>query len=376
MLFAAAAAVQAQTGSRPDFMEKLTGALYGGAIGDGMGAPVEGDPGDSVRARFLNWDFRRFIPAQSPGAAKGGGRITDDTLMSEALMRAYNKARDHMDAYGYRDYMVPEMVKTLVWLPERQREMAIIGRMNPIEHYSVFRLTEFAAWPFAAGTGGALNDGVAMWIMPVGAVNAGDPIAAWREAVSLGSAEAESHSVEAAAALAAAYAAAFEADASVESVLRAVEDVLEFGPGRAPAKGAYHDDTLFALRAALSRVNPRDSEEQLANVLLTAVLPFTRDAIEEIPIALAVFRYGGGDFLKTLRAAVLYGRDADSIAGMACGLAGALRGADAIPAELRTASNEANRRDFAEIARTFHHTAMEILDKDRARWNRRLAATK
>lgn len=375
-LFCLAAGLHAQNAGHPDFAEKLAGALYGGAIGDGMGAPVEGDPGDSVRARFANWDFRKFIPAQTPGAAKGGGRITDDTLMSEALMRAYNNAHDHLDAYGFRDFMVPEVIKTVVWLPERQQEMAIIGRLNPIERYAVFRLTEFGSWPFVAGSGGAQNDGVAMWIMPAAAVNAGDPLGAWREAIALGAAEAESHSAEAAATLAAAYAAAFQPDATVESVLRAVESVLEFGPGRPSAKGAYHDDTLPALRAVLAKVNPRDTYEQFANGSLAAILPFTRDAIEEIPIALAAFRYGNGDFLRTLRASVFYGRDADSVAGMACGLVGALRGIREIPPELRAASNEANRRDFARMASAFQRTVIEIMEKDRARWNQRVAATR
>jgi ADP-ribosylglycohydrolase len=254
--------------------------------------------------------------------------------------------------------------------------MTIIGRLNPIERYAVFRLTEFGAWPFVAGTGGAQNDGVAMWIMPAAAVNAGDPLGAWREAIALGAAEAESHAAEAAATLAAAYSAAFRPDATVESVLHAVEDVLASGPGRAPTKGAYHDDTLPALRAVLAKVNPQNTYEQFANGSLAAILPFTGDAIEEIPIALAAFRYGNGDFLRTLRAAVFYGRDADSIAGMACGLVGALRGVSQIPPELRLASNEANRRDFAQMAGTFQRTVAEVMEKDRARWNQRVAATR
>jgi ADP-ribosylglycohydrolase len=296
--------------------------------------------------------------------------------MSEALMRAYSHAHDHLDAYGFRDFMVPEVTRTVVWVPERQREMAIIGRLNPMEHYSVFRLTEFGAWPWTAGAGGAQNDGVAMWIMPAGAVNAGAPLAAWREAVSLGTAEADSHSVEAAGTLAAAYAAAFQPDSTVESVLAAVMSVLESGPGRQAGKGAYHDDTLAALRAVLRTVDPTDSYERFANKAWTAIAPFSHDAVEEIPIALAAFRYGNGDFLRTLRASVLYGRDADSIAGMACGLVGATQGLAAIPAELRSASDQANRRDFAGLAADFNRTVMEIMAKDRERWNQRVAATR
>jgi hypothetical protein len=176
--------------------------------------------------------------------------------------------------------------------------------------------------------------------------------------------------------MAAAYAAAFRPDATVESVLAAVEQVLASGPARSHSKGAYHDDTLPALRAVLAAVNPQDSYEQFANRTLAAITPFMQDSIEEIPIALAAFRYGGGDFLKTLRASVLYGRDADSIAGMACGLAGALRGVQQIPVELRAASNEANRRDFAHIASDFNRTIAEIMNQDRFRWGMRVAAAR
>lgn len=64
---------------------------------------------------------------------------------------------------------------------------------------------------------------------------------------------------------------------------------------------------------------------------------------------LAVLEYGAGDPLRTITAAVRYGRDCDSIAGMACGLAGALFGCDAIPASLLSSCDEANQRGFGAV---------------------------
>ena len=74
-----------------------------------------------------------------------------------------------------------------------------------------------------------MNCGVAMWMMPVGAVNAGDPLAAYNEAVALGLAHNESYAVEAGAVMAAAAAEAFSADATIASVLDTVQWIARDG---------------------------------------------------------------------------------------------------------------------------------------------------
>jgi len=83
-----------------------------------------------------------------------------------------------------------------------------------------------------------------------------------------------------------------------------------------------------------------------------------------LPVALAVLKYGAGDFHKTLKAGVFYGRDCDSIAGMALGLYGAIYGEGALPKELRDASDVANRRNFKILADEFHDAAMKIIAED------------
>jgi ADP-ribosylglycohydrolase len=366
----------------PPFADKLAGALYGGAIGDAMGGPVEGQPSADVMARYRDWDFRKFLPSRQPGIGKGEGRITDDTLMAEALIRAYNKKRGHLDAYGFRDVFLPEIVSTLVWLPERQQEMAIIGRLNAIERYAQLRLAQLGAWPRAAGTGGVVNCGAAMYIMPVGAVNAGDPAGAYAEAVALAAAETESFGVEAAGALAAAYAAALRPNARIEDILGAVTELTQGAPAAVvearrknlPMWGTNRDETHAALHAVLAAVDPADDIPAFVAKVRAAFEPFTDGSIEEVPVALAALKYGQGDWLRTLRAAVLYGRDNDSIAGMAFGLFGAMKGAQAIPEELRRASDAANRRDWSAMAAEFQATVEEVLAKDRERWQRRVEA--
>jgi ADP-ribosylglycohydrolase len=248
------------------------------------------------------------------------------------------------------------------------------------------RLAAANAEPRTAGVGNCVNCGVAMWMMPAGAVNAGDPCAAYQEAVLVGSAHNESFAVEAGAVMAACYAEAFAPEAQAEAVVGV-------------ATGLARDGTRAAVQAACAAADPGDGLTDFVARVRAAVAPYdqreghTPDdkplalarsgdlgrpsrtaSIEELPVALAALRYGAGDVLKTLRAAVCYGRDCDSIAGMASGLFGALFGRDAIPPPLRAAVDKANKRDFGEMAGTFLQAVQAIAKRDEERWTRRARA--
>ena len=368
------------------FRERLTGALYGLGIGDAMGAPVEGWPAGRILKQFGDHDFTTFLPTThggDPAEGKGNGRITDDTLMTEALIRAYGRKQDHMDAYDFRDCFVPEFVKPDVWVPERRAAMPLIEQLNDVERYTRMRLGPFQAYPRHAGTGNCINCGVAMYILPVGAVNAAQPSAAFAEAVALAMAETDSYAVEAAGVLAAAYAETLSADATISRICHV-------------ALRMARDGTHNAIQAVLAATDPNDELEDFIDKVRAAFLPFdplgsrahaggpdttgSRNepsrvfSIEEVPVALAALKWGDADFLRTVRAAVCYGRDCDSIAGMACGLYGAIIGAGGMPAALRSALEDANRRDFEEMAESFEETIVNIFRKDEKRFRARQAA--
>ena len=374
------------------FDERVYGGLTGGAIGDAMGAPVEGRGPEQIRNMIGDWDFTQFIPPQGwKGVGhywKGNGRITDDTLMVEALINAYNDARDHLDAYGYAKYLLPQVCNTVVWVPEYQKEMPIFERLWVPEKYPRWRLQYNNAEPRTAGVGNMVNCGVAMWIMPVGAVNAGDPCAAYQEAAALAQAHNESFAVEAAAVLAAAFAQAFATD-SVDEVIAAALELAQDGTKRACEAAVAAVDVSAPLpefisdvRAAVAPFDQRTEHtsddaplSMNGNGQISDVgRPSRTKSIEELPVALAALKYGDGDFAKTLRAGVCYGRDCDSIAGMACGLYGALFGSEQFPETLTAALAETNRRDFAEIARSFAETIKLIHEKDCTRFAARQTA--
>jgi ADP-ribosylglycohydrolase len=371
-------------------LDKTTAALYGQAIGDAMGAPVEGWSAERIAARFDS--VATFLPpthSGDPATGKGNGHITDDTLMSEALMRAYQAAGDHLDAYGFEAHMLPEMIQRQVWVPERQAEMPILDRLWWPEKYPWMRLTICHVEPRAAGQGNMVNCGVAMYMLPIGAVNAGDPHGAYQEAASFALAHNESFAVEAGAVMAAAVARAMTPGATIADVCATAADIAR-------------DGTRKAIVAVLAAVDPSDDLHTFIAKTRAAVAPFDQrtghvsdDApllveteasdlgrpsrlmsIEELPIALGALKYGGGDFGKTLKAGVFYGRDCDSIASMAAMLHGALFGISALPTHLCTAVDTANRRDFAAQAREFSGVVTVILAKDEARIASRLAAAR
>jgi len=156
------------------------------------------------------------------------------------------------------------------------------------------------------------------------------------------------------------------------------------------------DGTRLAIKAAITAADPADdvstfvartryavgpydprtghtSDDHPLNVtaLSNCGRPSRTASIEELPVALAALRYGEGDFSKTVRAAVYYGRDCDSIAGMACCLFGAIYGLDALPSALCAACDAANRRSFGTLADRFTETIHVVLRKDAERFANR-----
>lgn len=370
----------------PSFADRIAGAHHSFAIGDGMAGEWERWSTPRIAAHFGTGDFTAFTPPlkkRPPGRpGKGDGRITDDTLEVEALMRTYAAHNDHLDAYDYAIHFIPEIAARPVWIPERGAEGPILER--PLwwpERYAYHRHAINHTEPRKAGEGNWLNQGLAAFIWPVGAVHAGDPAGAYLEAVSFGSAHTESYALEGAAVIAAAYAAAFGADPSVEKVLAAAQTLAR-------------DGTALALRAVLASVDPHDDVVTFAGKARAAWLPYSglpidriaagetdttnRDgtnvglpsriqSLESVPAALAALAWSEGDWNRAFRAGLLYGEDAETIAALAVGLVGAMRGSEVIPPQLAADSDLVNQRDFAAAGREFAAVVERILASDATR---------
>ena len=106
---------------------------------------------------------------------KGDGHVTDDTLMTHALVRVYGTVRDHLDAYCVADHLVPDLISTPRWIPELEAEALPLQRIFLAEKWIVARLHYGHVDPREAGTGNIVNCGAAMYMAPVGLVNAAHP---------------------------------------------------------------------------------------------------------------------------------------------------------------------------------------------------------
>ncbi len=372
--------------------DRSVAVLTGAAVGDALGGATEGWTPEQIEERhggrvrgivppwYPNWrDARPIAPYH-----KGDGHITDDTLMTRALVEVYAKRRTHLDAYAVAEDLVPLMIGEPRWIPELESTALLLQRVFLAEKWMVARLHYGHVDPREAGVGNVVNCGAAMYVPPVGIVNAGDPRGAYAEAIDLTGAHQSSYGREAAGVFAAMVAAAVAPGATLDDVVAAALDVA-------------HDGTRDALRAVVDAVDGTpppatdDDERALARLVREAVAPFdsvgpeyrqmSMDArrpsrtksIEELPAALGLMLGHRADYRGSVLAAVNYGRDADSIAVMAGAVCAGLGGSGVVPDEWLDAVEAASKTDLRETGRLMAAAAADILAADRERARGRLA---
>jgi ADP-ribosylglycohydrolase len=296
---------------------------------------------------------------------KGDGHVTDDTLMTHALVRCYARKRGHLDAYDVAELLVPDLIERVVYIPDLEREAVTFHRLAAAERWLVTRLHYAHADPREAGVGNIVNCGAAMYMAPVGVVNAGDPRRGYAEAVEIAGAHQWSYGREAAGVFAAAVAAAMAPESTVDDVVAAALDVARDGTREAIAAVTAAAEGEHDWRAAIPRlrraVAPYDSVgEAYREPGLDARRPSRLHAIEELPVALGMLVVARGRYREAVLGSVNYGRDADSIATMAGALAGALAGAPAVPPDWAATVAAASRVDLAEPARVLAEVATAI----------------
>jgi ADP-ribosylglycohydrolase len=356
--------------------ERITGALVGAAVGDALGGPVEGYTPEQILQRHggrvhgivgpWNGDAWRTARPIAP-YHKGDGHVTDDTLMTHALVRVYATVRDHLDAYAIAEHLVPDLMTTPRWIPELEAEALPLHRLFLAEKWLAARLHYGHVDPREAGTGNIVNCGAAMYMPPVGLVNAANPAGAYAEALDIAGAHQSSYGREAAGVLAAAVAAACAPGATPDSIVSACLSLAKDGTRAAVEQvcevASRHTDFESALGPLRAAVAPYDTVgPDYRSPSLGARRPSRLHAIEELPIALGMLVVSGGDYRQAVLGAVNYGRDCDSIATMAGALAGAL--GSPVPEDWAKTVAEASRLDLWHPAATLTEVTREIFDRD------------
>jgi ADP-ribosylglycohydrolase len=369
-------------------IDRAIGALSAAAVGDALGGATEGWEASEILEHFgapvegTVASIRRTKGIDRPLSPfhKGDGHITDDTLMTRALVKIYAEKRDHLDAFDIESRLVPHLIEDKVWIPELGREDLLYHRLFLAEKWLVAKLKYGHADPREGGVGNIVNCGAAMYIAPVGLANAGDPSGAYAEAVEISGAHQSSYGREAAAVLAAGIAEAVRPGATVASVVDVcmllahdgTRAAIEAVASAASELGSWRDGGLAQLRDAFA---PFDSVGvPYAQPGLGARIPSRLHSIEELPLALGLLVATGGDCSETILGGVNYGRDSDSIASMGGALAGALGGTSSVRGDWVEEVGSASRYDLEEPGRTMADVAVAILARDVERQARRLDA--
>ncbi|MEU1029817.1 ADP-ribosylglycohydrolase family protein [Streptomyces mirabilis] len=356
--------------------ERITGALVGAAVGDALGGPVEGYTPEQIVERHggrihgivgpWNGDAWRTARPIAP-YHKGDGHVTDDTLMTHALVRVYVTVRDHLDAYAVAEHLVPDLMTGPRWIPELEAEAIPLQRIFLAEKWLVARLHYGHVDPREAGTGNIVNCGAAMYMAPVGLVNAANPAGAYAEALDVAGAHQSSYGREAAGVFAAGVAAACTPGASPDSVVAACLSLAKDGTRSAIEAvcevAARHTDFESALIPLREAVAPYDTVgPDYRSPSLAARRPSRLHAIEELPVALGMLVVSGGDYRHAVLGSVNYGRDCDSIATMSGALAGAL--GSEIPHDWAKTVAESSRLDLHAPATALTGVTREIFARD------------
>ena len=337
--------------------DKVMGCLYGGAVGDALGAPAEWYLPDQIQERYgyitdfvENWEGPSDI-------GKGDGRYTDDSHMVQLLSHCYVEEGGHLDAFSFARRIVPLIAEEDLWLPERGREMKLVERLFYPEKWLFMRLALANAEPRQGGIGNMVNCGAAMYAAPVGIINAGDPRNAYREAVDMFSAHQQSYGLEAAAVMAACAAEAFSPNATVDSIIAAALSLAKEGTQQAIAAvvsaAREYSDWKAAIAPLREAIKPYDGAAEMPAMRGQGGnhwQPSREHSIEELPIALGFLVVTDGDYEGSIFGGANYGRDNDSIAGMAGSIAGALHGARAIRPNWIEQIDQANRIDLKPLA--------------------------
>jgi ADP-ribosylglycohydrolase len=360
---------------------KVRGCLYGGAIGDALGAPAEGRQPDEIRDRY-GWITDFVEPWDGPSATgKGDGRFTDDTHMVALLSRIYVEAGEHLDPFRFAAAIVPLIADEPRWVSEYGREMPLIDRLFYPEKWLLIRLRLANADPRLGGVGNMVNCGAAMYAAPVGIINAGDPEEAYREAIEVFAAHQWSYGLEAAGVMAACVAEALGPDASVESIIGIALDLAKEGTRAAiesvvaAARGLVDwREAIHPLRAAIRPYDGAAEDFHDRGNGSDDWRPSRTHSIEELPVALGMLVVSRGMFADVIAGGANYGRDCDSIASMAGAIAGALHGASVIPERWRARVDEANRTDLGKLGDDLAKVAISLQQEQFARVARRAEA--
>jgi ADP-ribosylglycohydrolase len=336
--------------------EHILGGLLGQAFGDAFAMPALLHPDDTWK-HYNGW-ITAFHPGPPGHPAHEGlpaARVTDDTEQAFAL--AASIIQDGA-------VTVEGAARALLAWYE-----AVDGDSAPFVGPSTRKACQAlkrGADPGKTGLTGDTNGG-AMRICPVGLIHPGNPEAAVRDtAVACRPSHFTDVAVSAAAAVAGAIAAALTSEITLERILTAGRGAAV--EGRALGSPWFGASVPRKIDLALDLVrdaDPAKPEELFSRIRdLYELVGSTLAAADSVPSAFGILALAAGDPLTCARYAAALSGDADTVAAMACAVAGAWKGAGVFPETIVGELYRANPElDFEGVARELTELAKRNLEE-------------
>lgn len=314
------------TRQRSRFLKKTFACLAAAAVGDSMGAPVEGWHYLAIKEKY---GIIEDLVAERGIAQKVPYQSTDDTVLRNLILRAIVKKNGRISAYDLAD----------TWLKEMDPK-----KTNPLDTIAFMKLASGLS-PREVGEGLPVCVSATLGIAPLGIINACDPRSAALDAFDVASLSQWKEGKETAMAMSAGVAEAFRVNASINSVIEAAKKYsspkIAARIDKAVQIANKYSKPLDVIPEYYEKMLVEDGWEKLAkstsvfkNILGEDKISIGCHALELVPVALGFFYLSKGNALKAMIASVNYGRDCDGIAGIAGCLAGALNESKKIPQEM------------------------------------------
>ena len=324
----------------------IVGGLYGQALGDAWGMAASLRP-DQTWTYYNGWleHLAPGLPDHPIHARLKAGQVTDDTEQAMALVQVII-SEGQITVEGAAKAI-------LTWYDH------IDGDNSPVVGPSTKRAVKAlksGVDPHQTGLRGDTNGG-AMRISPIGLIHPGRPEAAVADAII---ACTPTHftdvALSGACAVAAAVARAMTPDTTLEEIIEAAIKGADTGLRRGtPWFGASVAHKIdFAVQLATDAT--LDEKDRLQNMY--DLIGATLAPADSVPCAFGILAMANGDPVETAILAAALSGDADTIAAMACAIAGTWQGGDAIPVEYMETIRQANPHyDFEEIAEALYEIA-------------------
>jgi len=330
--------------------DQILGGLYGQALGDAWAMPAMLTPNDTWE-KYGGW-ITEFLPGPEDHPVHAGlmpGQVTDDTEQAFALAEAIIREGG---------VTVAGAAQAIVDWYER-----IGGDNVPYVGPSTTRAVRAIKRGDDLNETGRFGDtnGAAMRISPVGLIHPGDLPGAVEDArIACTPTHNTDVAISGAAAVAGAIAVALRPGVLLEDIIQAGKQAADIGR----SYGHRWMGASVSRRITLAVEIARSQKTECERLLDIYEMIGTSLAIpESIPAAFGVFVMADGDPKQTAIYAAGLSGDADTVAAIACAIAGAWRGSDAFDeADVQTLKSANPELDFDRVASGLSQLALKHLD--------------